>query len=58
MCISLTHKAQRLGHHKEAIHIYQIWDGTRLPMYHNTIEYCSSLEQMIENLRIETDMLL
>ena len=44
--------------HKEVIHIHQRWDETRLPMYHSTIEYCSSLEEMIENLRSETDMLL
>ena len=56
--ISLTHKAQWLNLHKEAIHIHRIWDETRLPMYHNTIEYFSSLEQMIKNLQRETGMLL
>ena len=58
MCVSLTQKAQWLDLHMEAIHIYRIWDRTRLPMYHSTIEYCSSLEQMIENLQRETNMLL
>ena len=58
MCVSLTHKAQWLDHHKEAIHIHRRWDGTRLPMYHSTIEYYSSLEQMIENIWSVIDMLL
>ena len=58
MCVSLTQKAQRLDLHKEVIHINRRWDGTRLPMYHSTIEYCSSLEQIIENLQSETDILL
>ena len=58
MCVSLTQKAQWLDHHKESIHIHQRYDGTRFPMYHSTIEYCSNLEQMIENLRSETGMLL
>ena len=58
MCVSLTQKAQWLDHHKKAIHIHRRWDGTKFPMYHNMIEYCSSLEQIIENLRSETDMLL
>ena len=58
MCGSLTYKAQWLGLHKEAIHIDRRWDGTRLPMYHSTIEYCSSLKQMIENLQSEIEMLL
>ena len=58
MCVSLTQKAQWLDHHKEAIHIHRRWDGTRLPIYHSAIEYYSSLEQMIENIRSETDMLL
>ena len=57
MCVSLTHKEQWLDHHKEAIHIRK-WAGTRLSMYHSTIEYCSSLEQIIKNLHCETDMLL
>ena len=39
MCISLTQKVQWLDLHKEAIHIHRRWDGTRLPMYHSTIEY-------------------
>ena len=46
MCVSLTHKAQWLDLHKEVIHIYRRWEGTRLAMYHSTIEYCGSLEQM------------
>ena len=58
MCVSLTQQEQWLDLHKEAIHIHPIWDGTRLPMYHSTIEYYSILEQMIENLFSETDMLL
>ena len=58
MCISLTHKAQWLDLHKEVIHIHRRWDGTRLPMYHSTIEYYIILEQMIENLQSETNMLL
>ena len=58
MCVSLTQKAQWLDHHKEAIHIHRRWDEIRLSMYHSTIKYCSSLEQMTENLRSETDMLL
>ena len=58
MCVSLTHKAQWLDLYKEVIHIHRRWDGIRSPMYHSKIEYCSSLEQMIENPRSETDMLL
>ena len=58
MCVSLTQKAQWLDQHKEAIHIHRKWDGTRLPMYHNTNEYCSSLKQIMENLRSENNMLL
>ena len=58
MCVSLTQKAQWLGHHKEIIHIHRRCDGTMLPMYHGMIEYYSSLEEMIENLRSETDTLL
>ena len=58
MCVSLTQKEKWLDHHKEPIHIHRIWDGARLLMYHSTIEYCSSHEQMIENLRSEIDMLL
>ena len=58
MCVSLTQKAQWLNLHKEAIHIHRRWDETRLPMYHSTIQYYSSLEKMIENLQGETDMLL
>ena len=48
MCVSLTQKAQWLDHHKEVIHIHRRWDGTRSLMYHSKIEYCNSLEQMIE----------
>ena len=58
MCVSFTHKAQWLDHHKEAIHIHRKWAGTRLSMYHSIIEYCSSLEQIIKNLRCEINMLL
>ena len=58
MCVSLNQKTQWLDHHKEAIYIHRKWDGTRFLMYHSGIEYCSSLEQMIENLQSETYMLL
>ena len=58
MCISLTQNAQWLDLHKEVIHIHRSWDETRLSMYHSTIEYYSSLEQIIENLQSETYILL